>query len=76
VFRGAAPARQTAPRYLGAVAGAFLLNQAMLAASLSWFGRGALPDTLSQAMAMAAYSASLFLACRFWVCRPAVQARR
>jgi len=71
VFRSQTPDRHTAPRYLGAVAGAFLLNQAVLAAALAALGRGALWDAAAQALAVGTYSASLFLACRFWVFRSA-----
>jgi putative flippase GtrA len=72
VFRSQTPDRHTAPRYLGAVAGAFLLNQAVLAVTLAALGRGAPQDAAAQALAVVSYSAGLFLACRFWVFRSPV----
>jgi putative flippase GtrA len=66
--RGALPAAGL--RYAIAAAAAFLLNQGVLRMAGAALGGGAAHRLAAQLMAMAAYSATLFLICRLWVFRP------
>jgi putative flippase GtrA len=70
VFASRARARSTGPRYMVAVGGGFLLNQWVLYLALKALGAGAVQHELAQIAAMAVYTVSVFLACRYWVFRP------
>jgi putative flippase GtrA len=69
VFRSETSARATAPRYIVVVLAAFALNQLILRALGASLGAGALPHLTAQLAGMAAYTLSVFLACRLWVFR-------
>ena len=69
VFRSAAASRTTAPRYLLTVLGGFCLNQAVLAEAGARLGAGGWAHLAAQLFAMASYTVSVFLVCRFWVFR-------
>lgn len=68
VFRNHTGRRGAVPRYLAAVAVAFVANQAMLT-----LARGVLPieqhiwAVAAQVSGLVTYTATLFLLCRFWV---------
>jgi putative flippase GtrA len=70
VFASRDRAGSTGPRYLLAVGGGFLLNQWVLYLALRVLGAGAVQHLLAQVAAMAVYTVSVFLACRYWVFRP------
>ncbi len=61
--------QKRAPAYVAAVAAAFLANQAILAL-LSTFSTGPVWAAASQLAALATYTLTLFLLCRFWVFAP------
>jgi putative flippase GtrA len=69
VFRHAGPVRAAGPRYLAAVAAAFLLNQAVLALAGRALGDSAAGHAAAQIAAMSAYTAALFLLSYLWVFR-------
>ena len=69
VFRSAAASRATAPRYLLTVLGGFCLNQMVLAELGARLGPGGWAHLIAQLCAMASYTLSVFLVCRFWVFR-------
>ena len=69
VFRSAAASRATAPKYLLTVLAGFCLNQLVLAEARRVLGAGTLEHLLAQLCAMASYTASVFLVCRYWVFR-------
>jgi len=71
VFKSQSSARATAPRYITTVIAAFVLNQLILRGVGAALGPGTLPHLAAQLAAMAAYTLSVFLACRFWVFRTA-----
>jgi len=71
VFKSQSSARATAPRYIATVIAAFVLNQLILRGVGAALGPGTLPHLAAQLTAMAAYTLSVFLACRFWVFRTA-----
>jgi putative flippase GtrA len=71
VFKSQSSARTTAPRYIATVIAAFALNQLILRGVGAALGPGTLPHLAAQLAAMAAYTLSVFLACRFWVFRTA-----
>ena len=72
VFRSTASARSTVPRYLATVLAGFCLNQLVLAEAHAILGPGALNHLAAQLCGMASYTASVFLACRYWVFRAPV----
>ncbi len=74
VFKSAAGRRATGVRYLAVVIPAFLLNQAVLTLAGIVLGPGAVQHMAAQLAGMAWYTITVFLACRFWVFRPAVRA--
>jgi putative flippase GtrA len=65
VFGNTQAWRATAPRYVVAVLSAFAANQMILALAVSTGNR----LIIAQIAAVAVYTATLFLACRFWVFR-------
>ena len=69
VFRSAAGSRATAPKYLFTVLAGFCLNQLVLAEARRVLGAGTLEHLLAQLCAMASYTVSVFLVCRYWVFR-------
>jgi putative flippase GtrA len=69
VFKSQAAARATAPRYIVVVIVAFALNQLILRGVGASLGAGAIPHLSAQLAGMAAYTGTVFLACRFWVFR-------
>ena len=70
VFRHAGAMRETGPKYLGAVAAAFLLNQAALMLASRALGEGAGAHAAAQIAAMGSYTAALFLLSYLWVFKP------
>jgi len=71
VFKSQSSARATAPRYIAVVLAAFALNQLILRGVGVSLGPGPLPHLSAQLAGMAAYTLTVFLACRFWVFRAA-----
>ena len=69
VFRHAGAVRETGPKYLAAVAAAFLLNQAVLTLTGRALGDGAAAHAAAQVAAMGSYTAALFLLSYLWVFR-------
>jgi putative flippase GtrA len=65
VFKRYDPPAGRAVRYLGAIAFAFLFNQFVLS-FLTAFSEAGSP-ALAQLAALATYTATMFLLCRFWV---------
>jgi putative flippase GtrA len=74
VFKSATSPRTAGMRYIAVVIPAFLFNQAVLKLSGVVLGPGALQHMAAQLAGMACYTITVFLACRFWVFRPSVQA--
>lgn len=71
VFRARSTARRSAPRYALAVAGAFGLNQGVLALARWLTPDAALWAVLAQGAATGSYTVALFLLSRYWVFAPA-----
>ena len=71
VFRSREGLPASGLRYGVAALGAFVLNQAVLRLAGSALGAGAVQHVAAELCAMATYSVALFIACRFWVFRPA-----
>ena len=69
VFRSAAAVTNTAPRYLLTVLLGFALNQLVLLEVRRALTGLPFDHLLAQVCAMASYTVSVFLACRFWVFR-------
>lgn len=70
VFRARSTSRRAAPRYLIAVAGAFTLNQGVLALGRLLTPEGTFWDIAAQGGATASYTVALFLLSRYWVFAP------
>jgi putative flippase GtrA len=71
VFRSREGLPASGLRYAIAALGAFVLNQAVLRLAGAGLGAGAAQHIAAQLCGMGTYSVALFLACRFWVFRPA-----
>jgi putative flippase GtrA len=70
VFRSRAGLAVSGARFATAALSAFVLNQAVLRAGGFLLGGGALAHVAAQLLAMAAYTAALFMLCQLWVFRP------
>lgn len=70
VFRSRERPGTTGPRFAVAALAAFGLNQLVLALALRGLGDAEWARLAAQLAGMAAYTTSLFLACRFWVFAP------
>ena len=70
VFRSQRSAQATGPRFALAALAAFALNQLVLTLALRVLDDADWARLAAQLAGMATYTASLFLACRFWVFRP------
>ena len=73
VFRSVRRARTTGPRFLAAAFFAFALNQIVLSVALGALGRTSGDRIAAQLLAMAAYTAAMFILCRLWVFREAAE---
>lgn len=71
VFRSAAQARLTAPKFAAALAVAFAVNQLVLFIAGKVLGSSQLMHFMAQVVAMASYTVVNFALCRFWVFRRA-----
>jgi putative flippase GtrA len=69
VFRRAAGAELTAPKFVAALAVAFAVNQAVLLVAGRALGPAQLMHFVAQVLAMASYTVVNFLLCRLWVFR-------
>jgi putative flippase GtrA len=69
VFRSRSSSRATAPKYLATVLAGFCLNQLVLLAARQLLAGWPFDHLIAQLCAMASYTVSVFLACRFWVFR-------
>ncbi|MDR7230415.1 putative flippase GtrA [Caulobacter sp. BE264] len=67
VFKARQTARSAPLRYVVAVAAAFALNQGVLSLAKLVLPTGALWSTAAQGLAVASYTAALFLLSHFWV---------
>jgi putative flippase GtrA len=70
VFRSRERAQVTGPRFVLAAVAAFILNQLVLTLALRILGDAEWARLAAQLVGMGTYTASLFLACRFWVFAP------
>ncbi len=69
VFKNDGHIGHTGAKYLVAVGGAFLVNQAVLAGALHLYSAMALGRFAAQVTAMASYTLLMFGLCRMWVFR-------
>lgn len=69
VFRRAAGAELTAPKFVGALAVAFAVNQLVLLIMGRALGPSQLMHFAAQVLAMASYTVVNFVLCRLWVFR-------
>ena len=69
VFKSRASSRATAPKYMATVLCGFLLNQLVLMQARAVLAGLPFDHLIAQLCAMASYTVSVFLACRFWVFR-------
>jgi putative flippase GtrA len=69
VFRSSRGSRDTAPRYFAVVLAGFCLNQLVLLAARQALKGLPFDHLIAQLCAMASYTISVFIACRFWVFR-------
>lgn len=69
VFRSQDSVRKAGPRYLAAVAAAFLLNQLVMGAARALLPDAPLGHAASQFAGMIGYTGALFLLSYFWVFR-------
>lgn len=67
VFRSSAGVGRSGPRYLIAVAAAYLLNLAVLTSGHAVLPAGDLWKAASQIAALGAYTVTLFILSRYWV---------
>lgn len=67
VFRSSGHLHSTAPRYLAAVAAAFVANQAVLSSATAVLGHGAPQRLAAQLAGMVTYTGLVFVLCRLWV---------
>ena len=73
VFRSREGVPASGARYAIAALGSFVLNQVVLRVAGAALGGGAAQHIEAQLSGMGVYSIALFLACRFWVFRPAAE---
>jgi putative flippase GtrA len=73
VFRRAAGAELTAPKFVAALAIAFAVNQVVLLIAGRALGPAQAMHLAAQALAMGSYTVVNFLLCRFWVFRQVQQ---
>jgi putative flippase GtrA len=66
VFRATASLRETGPRFVVAALCAFALNQIVLVAAQHLLGASDPARAIAQLFAVATYTVTLFLICRFW----------
>ena len=72
VFRSRTSSRATAPKYLLTVLAGFCLNQLVLLEARRTLAGLPFDHLIAQLCAMASYTVSVFIACRFWVFRTPV----